>query len=147
METRPSVLSDVSAYVVSALFALGVAVFASVPIYREWGRIAAGPYAAGAIAAVVLAIRRAPLRVRIWVALLVLAGAALLPLGLEVAWRARTSPGLHAQADSPAAGKMDLLSVVEHELGHVLGLPDLDPVSNAGDVMAGTLATGVRRVG
>lgn len=100
MQTRPSVLSDIAAYVVSALFALGAAVFASVPIYREWGRMAAGPYAAGAIAAVLLATRGATIRARTWVALLVLAGAALLPLGLEVAWRARTSPGLHAQAEA-----------------------------------------------
>ena len=58
-----------------------------------------GPYAAGAAVAAFLAIRGASHRARAWLALAVLAGAALLPLGLEVAWRAQTSPGLHAQAE------------------------------------------------
>ena len=40
-------------------------------------------------------------------------------------------------------GEMDLLSVVTHELGHVLGLSHDDPY----DVMAATLAAGVRTVG
>jgi hypothetical protein len=53
--------------------------------------------------------------------------------------------GLHAAPDSPAAGKMDLLTVVEHELGHELGLDDLDPAAHPADLMAATLATGVRR--
>src|SRR5206468_8451091 len=52
------------------------------------------------LAAAFLAIRGATSRARIWLALLVLAGAALLPLGLEVGWRARTSPGQHVQAEA-----------------------------------------------
>ena len=43
----------------------------------------------------------------------------------------------------PPAG-MDLLTVVMHELGHELGLPDLDPATHPGDVMAEGLAPGVR---
>ncbi len=39
---------------------------------------------------------------------------------------------------------MDLLTVVTHELGHVLGLEDID--SEQQDLMSDTLATGVRRV-
>ena len=42
-------------------------------------------------------------------------------------------------------GKMDLLTVVEHELGHELGLSDVNPTSNPSDLMASTLPTGVRR--
>jgi hypothetical protein len=38
---------------------------------------------------------------------------------------------------------MDLLTVVEHELGHVLGLNDLDASLN--DLMSATLSDGVRR--
>jgi hypothetical protein len=53
--------------------------------------------------------------------------------------------GWHAAPGGPAAGKMDLLTVVEHELGHELGLPDLDPSSHPADLMAATLATGARR--
>jgi hypothetical protein len=40
---------------------------------------------------------------------------------------------------------MDLLTVVEHELGHVLGLNDLDPQVAPHDLLTTTLAPGVRR--
>jgi hypothetical protein len=43
----------------------------------------------------------------------------------------------------PAASRMDLVSVISHELGHVLGLPD---IANPHDVMGETLAAGVRRL-
>ena len=100
MRVRRHAALDAGSYAGSAVFALVVAGFASIPLNREWGRVAVGPYTAGAAAAVFLAIRGAPSRARIWLALLVLAGAALLPLGLEVAWRARTSPGQHVQAEA-----------------------------------------------
>ncbi len=44
---------------------------------------------------------------------------------------------------SPAALEVDLVTVLEHELGHVLGLPDND---EAGDLMDVTLGLGVERV-
>ncbi len=53
---------------------------------------------------------------------------------------------LQAGPDSPAFARMDLLTVVEHELGHVLGLEDLDPQAVPHDLMTTTLATGVRRL-
>jgi hypothetical protein len=40
---------------------------------------------------------------------------------------------------------MDLLTVVSHELGHLLGLPDLDPTTHAGDLMASRLSVGIQR--
>jgi hypothetical protein len=43
---------------------------------------------------------------------------------------------------APTAGSVDLLTVLEHELGHVIGLSDND---QAGDLMDETLGTGVRR--
>src|SRR5262249_42972257 len=43
---------------------------------------------------------------------------------------------LRAVPGSPAFGRMDLLTVVTHELGHVLGLADLTGAENANDVMA-----------
>jgi hypothetical protein len=48
------------------------------------------------------------------------------------------------QANSEAAGRMDLLTVVMHELGHVLGFQDTDPKTNDVEVMNETLDEGVR---
>ncbi len=47
-----------------------------------------------------------------------------------------------AAPGSPPAGKVDLLTVLEHELGHVLGLSDND---QAGDLMDITLGLGLSR--
>ena len=38
---------------------------------------------------------------------------------------------------------MDLLTVVSHELGHMLGLEDVSP--SDGSLMSGTLESGLRR--
>ena len=53
------------------------------------------------------------------------------------------SDAYFAQAGSPAAGHMDLLTVIEHELGHILGFSDVD----GGDsLVSTTLGAGVRRL-
>ena len=41
---------------------------------------------------------------------------------------------------------MDLLAVLTHEMGHALGLDDLNPGSHPDNVMAAVLAPGTRRV-
>jgi hypothetical protein len=51
---------------------------------------------------------------------------------------------LMAASTSPAFGRMDLLTVVMHELGHVLGYDDLDP--SVGALMSGTLESSTRRL-
>ncbi|MGP1665088.1 MAG: Ig-like domain-containing protein, partial [Rhodanobacter sp.] len=48
-----------------------------------------------------------------------------------------------AKADSDAAGKMDMLSVLLHEYGHALGI---EHSADSGDYMATTLQPGVRRL-
>ncbi len=53
---------------------------------------------------------------------------------------------LVAGPSTAPAGHEDLLTVVLHELGHTLGLSDLDPITSSADLMAETLATGVRRL-
>jgi hypothetical protein len=98
-EPRRAALLDAALYGGSALWSLGVALWASIPLYRAWGRLALAPYAVGALAALVLA-GRAGTRARAWVAVVVFAGAALLPLALEVTWRAGSAPGLHAQSEA-----------------------------------------------
>ncbi|HYH67210.1 MAG TPA: hypothetical protein VD866_21115, partial [Urbifossiella sp.] len=48
--------------------------------------------------------------------------------------------------DAAAARGVDLLTVVMHELGHELGLDDVDPAAWPADLMAETLTAGVRRL-
>jgi hypothetical protein len=54
------------------------------------------------------------------------------------------APGL---AESPAVGRVDLLTVMAHEMGHILGLAD-DPATDPfmGTVMADVLPLGIRRI-
>jgi hypothetical protein len=52
--------------------------------------------------------------------------------------------GGHLRAIDPrAVDRIDLLSVVEHELGHIAGLDDTDLL--AGGLMDRTLSRGIRR--
>jgi hypothetical protein len=52
-----------------------------------------------------------------------------------------------AVPSSQAAGHMDLLTVLEHELGHILGYPDVNPGTPGSDsLMTFTLGTGERRL-
>jgi hypothetical protein len=51
---------------------------------------------------------------------------------------------LTSNAQSDATGDMDLLTVVMHELGHVLGYPDMDPETSSFEIMNETLDEGVR---
>ena len=50
-----------------------------------------------------------------------------------------------AQAGSAAASRMDLLTVVLHEMGHFDGWTELDPASYPDALKALTLGTGQRR--
>ena len=52
---------------------------------------------------------------------------------------------VQAAPGSPAYGHVDLLTVVTHELGHVLGFGRIDPGILGHDWMTATLGTGVRR--
>ncbi|HYT95205.1 MAG TPA: hypothetical protein VEL76_41190, partial [Gemmataceae bacterium] len=53
---------------------------------------------------------------------------------------------LEAPNASAAVGRMDLLTVVMHELGHLLGKDDIVAEVNPVDLMNATLAAGVRRL-
>jgi hypothetical protein len=57
-----------------------------------------------------------------------------------------TDSGTQARATSGLAlGRTDLLTVVMHELGHHLGLADLDPNSVSDNLMTGILENATRR--
>jgi len=121
---------DAVLYAASALFAIGTAQLSTITLYQQWGRLAVGPYAAGAIFSA-LSARRARRRharaeaavpsskgavrpgARTWhwttpralTFLVVLLGATLVPLSLEVLWRADTGGTAHVQPE---------VAVVEH---------------------------------
>jgi uncharacterized protein (DUF2141 family) len=57
-----------------------------------------------------------------------------------------TDGTLTAIPDGPADGQVDLLTVVLHELGHVIGLDDLPSSADSNDLMSDSLAPGTRRL-
>ncbi|GKQ54999.1 S-layer family protein [Bradyrhizobium sp. Ce-3] len=59
---------------------------------------------------------------------------------------AATATDLFADPTSVAAGHLDLLTAVAHELGHVVGLADDTTPSHSGDLMYINLADGERRL-
>ena len=63
-------------------------------------------------------------------------------------WFVDPTPGDAAEfskTDADVADRIDLLTVLVHEIGHVLGRPDVEAKAGSDDIMAGTLARGVRR--
>jgi len=122
---------DAVLYAASALFAIGTAQLASISLYQQWGRLAVGPYAVGAVASAVAARRargrkeraaasaeaagRAPsdgapvtqtgaawhwTTPRAVIFLVVLLGATLMPLSLEVLWRTDSGGTAHVQPET-----------------------------------------------
>jgi hypothetical protein len=88
----------------AAVAALSVG-FDGIPLQREWARLALGPYAGGAVVAGLLALRwrarpaRRPLVARTALAVAVLLGALVVPLALQIAWRASDGDRLHVQSE------------------------------------------------
>ena len=158
---------DAVLYAASALFAIGTAQLASISLYQQWGRLAVGPYALGAVASAFAArrARRAAERVdapglraaggdgsdaagttwhwttpRAVIFLVVLLGATLMPLSLEVLWRTdsgggapRTSsprcPSSSAPAVDLAKGKDPYSVIKPHQ--HLIPVPAGQPAYDA----------------
>jgi hypothetical protein len=124
---------DAVLYSASALFAVATANSGHIALYQQWGRLAVGPYALGAVASAYAA-RRARRRreaaaaaaessvavgapaggavaggranwywtgTRAVILLVVLLGATLVPLALEVMWRTDTGGTAHVQPEVP----------------------------------------------
>ena len=144
---------DAFLYACSALFA-GITAFAvGIPLYRQWGQLAVGPYTVAAAMMVVVALRvrtrpggppsaagsatgdRHWRVVRVVAFLIVLFGATIVPLGLEVVWRSEGNAALHVQpevvvveqAGARAAHGHDPYRVVDKD-GHILIHEHTEPV-------------------
>ncbi len=84
-------------YLGFSVAALVVALVDSAPLARHWGLIASAGYGVGALASIGLG---RTLTQRWAVVMVVFAGVILLPLGLEVWWRAENGLGTHAKSET-----------------------------------------------
>src|SRR5581483_6373044 len=89
---------DAVLYGCAALFALSTGLAMGIPLYRQWGQLATGPYALAAVGMAMVAFRwsrhrsgarRARQAARVAAFLVVLFGATVVPLALEVNWRSQ----------------------------------------------------------
>jgi hypothetical protein len=134
---------DALLYGCSTLFAGVTAVAMGIPLYRQWGQLAVGPYAAAAALMAGVAWRSGHRRDRAipeavrrrhrwnWARVvafgIVLFGATVVPLALEVVWRSEGNAALHVQpevvvveqAGVRAAHGKDPYQVVDRD-GHIL---------------------------
>ena len=136
---------DALLYAASALFAGVTGLAVGISLYRQWGQMAAGPYALAAVVMAVVAWRRgravsgpgpgqagghgdrARRTARVIAFLIVLFGATLVPLTLEVIWRSEGNPAQHVQpevivveqAGARAAHGKDPYRVIDRD-GHVV---------------------------
>ena len=107
LHSLSSVSKDALLYLLSAVFAGLTSVFALTTDYREWGTLAVVPYSTGALIClgVLLANRRATLsaslvrRVRSSLMVALTLATVIVPLCSELAWRASSTHGEHAQPE------------------------------------------------
>ena len=135
---------DAFLYGCSTLFAAGTGFAMGIPLYRQWGQMAVGPYAVATVLTALVALGvarraggatptasnsapRARRAARVVAFLIVLFGATLVPLTMEVIWRSPANPSLHVQpevvvveqAGARAAAGHDPYRTVDHD-GHVV---------------------------
>jgi hypothetical protein len=138
---------DALLYSCSALFAGITAVAVGIPLYRQWGQMAVGPYLAAAVLMILVARRvavrpdpapgrgRARKVARVGAFVIVLFGATVIPLTMEVVWRSEGDAALHVQpevivveqAGLRAAHGKDPYQVVDRN-GHILIHEDTEPI-------------------
>jgi hypothetical protein len=95
--------TDAILYALGAVFALGMGLFSTANAQWHWGFMALGPYALGAALAFVGArvSTRHETRVRVGLVVLVVVGAVLVPLAMEVHWRTEEPTRGFAQPEVP----------------------------------------------
>jgi hypothetical protein len=139
---------DAFLYSCSAVFAGVAALAMGIPLYRQWGQMAVGPYVVAAMLMIVVSLRRASLSrsgpvtthrrwqvARVGAFVIVLFGATIVPLALEVIWRSEGNAALHVQpevqvveqAGDRAAHGQDPYRVVDKN-GHILIHQHTEPV-------------------
>jgi hypothetical protein len=99
MDRRVDAAWDVALYAASAVAAFVVPLTTDVPLDREWARVAAPSYTAGAVVAVVLVARRAGLVARSVLATALFAAVALVPLAVHVLERAEPASTIDVKSD------------------------------------------------
>ncbi len=96
---------DAVLYGAAAVVAASSARLDHIPLQRQWARLALGPYAVAAVVALLLALRwrarpaKRALAVRTALAVAVLLAVLVVPLALEIAWRAHDGDPLHVQSE------------------------------------------------
>jgi hypothetical protein len=133
---------DTFLYACSAVFAGITAVAMGIPLYRQWGQLAFGPYLAAALLMGLVTWRAgaSPPRngrraARIVALAIVLLGATVVPLSLEVVWRSEGNPSAHVQpevvvvqqAGARAAHGKDPYREIDRN-GHILIHQKAEPV-------------------
>jgi hypothetical protein len=66
------------------------------------------------------------------------------PLGQVVIDDDAAGYGWSLQLDLTSSDRYDLLTVISHEFGHILGHPDVDPITHPDDLMSAYLPLGDR---
>jgi hypothetical protein len=95
--------SDALLYALAALFSLGIGMYSTANAQWHWGFLAVAPYAVAALAALacVRVSVRYETRVRVGLLSLVVVGAVLVPLAMEVHWRTEQPTRGFAQPEVP----------------------------------------------
>ena len=110
-----SIWFDSYLYGLSAVFALAASLWSSIPLYREWGKMALWAYLAAFVFSVLLAkTKKLSTRIsaRCWLAGLLVIGAVVIPMALEISWRwSGDTQALHVQPE---------VVVVEHAAHQVV---------------------------
>lgn len=138
---------DAALYGISGCFAFFTAILSGLSLYRQWGLMAFGPYLAGGAFMAAVARRRGSRQgespatsrryrmARITACAVVFAGATIVPLAMEVVWRAEGPVAAHVQPEVLVVERAGAAAATGHnpyrlidKNGHILIHQDAVPV-------------------